>query len=91
VPRSRGGGDERANIDLSCKACNGLKGSTTDAEFVHHLTTGGFLPSTPGDERARLMRHAARVRDVRASRVAVAAARAVSGLLAGPVEVALSA
>jgi 5-methylcytosine-specific restriction endonuclease McrA len=37
IPRSRGGGNSVANVEIICRRCNSNKGSMTPEEFVRHL------------------------------------------------------
>ena len=37
VPRARGGTDHMDNLQLLCNACNSLKGTRTQAEFLAAL------------------------------------------------------
>ena len=47
VPTSRGGGDERENLQLLCPACNQRKGNMTDEEHRRRYRLGLSIGAQP--------------------------------------------
>ena len=52
VPRSKGGGDALANLQLLCGACNSTKGAGTNAELIARLTEAGVRRRAAGADAA---------------------------------------
>lgn len=45
IPKSRGGGDEEGNLQITCWLCNQVKSSLNNAEFKKYLTSLQTLSS----------------------------------------------